>query len=189
MFCPVFVIPPMLYAHLHLHAASTRRANRRTLGNFQKLPGTSRIFQKLPETSRIFQKLPETSRNLCFLENRGTLNRKLLPHGRYGVHFRSSLCNLSNLGGTDKRNEKGHVEHFYRASMHPSNNIWKLTNNKYEFCTVLQSTVLFNIDFWTKEPQLYITKLYTNEFSSCLGSVMSEWLILVQYLAIYILYS
>jgi hypothetical protein len=32
------------------------------------------------------------------------------------------------------------------------------------FCTVLQRTVVFNIDFWTTEPQIYIIKLHANEF-------------------------
>jgi hypothetical protein len=58
--------------------------------------------------------------------------------------------------------------------------------------TLIQSckrTVVFNIDFWTTELQICIIKLYTNEFLSRLGNVMSEWLILVLYVAIFIFYS
>jgi hypothetical protein len=72
----------------------------------------------------------ETSRKLCSFENRGTLNIKLLSHGRFWVRFHSSLSNLSNLGGIFERNERGQLGRFYRTSMHSSNNIWKLTENK-----------------------------------------------------------
>ena len=72
LFCPVFVIPPMLYTHL-------------------------RHIRLLPEGQ--MGEHWETSRKLCSFENRGTLNIKLLLPGRYGARLHSSLFNLSNLGG------------------------------------------------------------------------------------------
>jgi len=45
---------------------------------------------------------------------------------------------------------------------------------------------VFSIDFWIAKPHIHIIKFYMNEFSSGLGNVMSEWLILVQYVAVYI---
>jgi hypothetical protein len=108
--------------------------------SFHQCPTLIFIYMRLIQEGQMGEPR-ETSRELCSFENRGTLNIKLLLRDRYGVRFHSSLFNLSNLGDIFKRTERGHVGHFYRASMHPSNNIWKLTEKEY-MNIVLSSKVL-----------------------------------------------
>ena len=59
---PVYIIPPKLHTHLHLHVALTRKTNGRSLGTIQK----ARLFRKSgsieqKRTSTVFKGLINTA--------------------------------------------------------------------------------------------------------------------------------
>ena len=67
-FYPVFIIPPMLHTHFHIHVALTRRTNGRSLGTSQK--------------------------KQCSFWNRRTLNRKVLSLFFFRLRSPVSSCVL-----------------------------------------------------------------------------------------------